>query len=175
MAKVTQEPFARDRPEGTPMVGKHSKPNVWDAMQRAVYAGKTRLDLGAVFFVAALNHLGARTLFSCEGHPDGFYLVFSWPYDRALAVKRAGFFSVEIAGTECWSLELSDPVTCGQHVDRLRWAAEAWTKAFGLTETGLVYALEKAGFGMGRPRQDKDGNSTAPWPTPSIISLLEKP
>lgn len=36
----------------------------------------TDVDPGVKFFVLLLEKLGAETLFSCEGHPFGFYVMF---------------------------------------------------------------------------------------------------
>ena len=92
------------------------------------------IDPGVNFFVLALTALGARTQYSCEGHPQGFYITFSCPYELALAIDQCGFFSVEICRTaNHWRLCRSAPseaATLGERdkVEALRWAAEAWTK-----------------------------------------------
>lgn len=52
------------------------------------------LDPGVNFFVLMLNHLGASTRFSCEGHPSGFYVVFAAPYELALRIARQGYLTV---------------------------------------------------------------------------------
>lgn len=101
------------------------------------------LDPGVNFFVLALEMLGARPKFSCEGHPCGFYVAFDAPYELALEIKSAGFFKVEIEGSGYWSIRK----TFGEIIDGrftqakkaqvladaqegLRWAAEAWLKRF---------------------------------------------
>jgi hypothetical protein len=110
--------------------GHHTKPNVWDeAGALEVWRGAEKLDPGVNYFVLLLDQLGLNTYFSCEGHPDGFYVTFGATYDEAFEIKKAGFFSVEIEGNEYWSMrrtgrpaEFGDP----ERVDALRWAAEAW-------------------------------------------------
>lgn len=34
------------------------------------------MDPGVNFFILMLEQMGQKTCFSCEGHPDGFYIVF---------------------------------------------------------------------------------------------------
>lgn len=101
------------------------------------------LDPGVNFFVLALRALGAKTRFSCEGHPTGFYITFEAPYKLALEVKSAGFFRVEIEGEGYWSIRRSEythdggPYTEKVKVDVLRWATEAWIRTFGDRLAGL--------------------------------------
>jgi hypothetical protein len=123
-----------------PLKGKHTKPGVWDRYRRPILFRSSDmpfgppsepLDPGVNFFVLTLEAMGLRTRFSCEGHPDGFYVSFASSYRKALKIKQAGFFSVEIEGDGNWSIRLSTERDEKQHVDCLRWAAEAWAKRFG--------------------------------------------
>lgn len=101
------------------------------------------LDPGVKFFVLALEALGARPKFSCEGHPCGFYVAFDAPYELALEIQSAGFFKVEIEGNGYWSIRKSfGEIIDGRFTqakkaqvladaqEGLRWAAEAWLKRF---------------------------------------------
>lgn len=95
------------------------------------------LDLGVAFFVLALEALGAVPRFSCEGHPTGFYVLFAAPYELALNIRKAGYFSVEVEGAGTWSIRnLSDEFSRTDYSEKdkawlLRMAAEAWLRHFG--------------------------------------------
>jgi hypothetical protein len=56
------------------------------------------LEPGVRFFVLMLERLGCTTLFSCEGHPDGFYVSFQGPPEVARAVEACGFLTVSLHG-----------------------------------------------------------------------------
>ena len=116
-----------------PAAGKYTKPNIWDeACQLEIIRDGEPLDPGVNYFVLMLEQLGLATEFSCEGHPNDFYIMFFAPYEAALDIKSAGYFTVEIEGMERWSLRLSYRLkTSGERVDRFRWAAGAWEKRFG--------------------------------------------
>lgn len=95
------------------------------------------VDRGVTFFVLALEALGAVTKFSCEGHPTSFYVAFEAPYALAERIHSAGFFRVEVEGTDYWSIRRSEassepgkPYTDADKKRVLRWAAEAWLKRF---------------------------------------------
>lgn len=119
--------------------------NPWDRAARlqltrtnAVFGNPEPIDPGANFFVLALEALGAKTRFSCEGHPTGFYVAFEAPYDLAAKVKSAGFFSVEIEGQNQWSMRKTNaewmpqkPHSEADKAQILRWAADAWVARFG--------------------------------------------
>lgn len=115
--------------------GIHTKPNVWDeAAKLEIYRGGEKLDHGANFFVLMFDQMGLPTGFSCEGHPDGFYVTFRGVYSDALLIERAGYFAVEIEGENYWSIRRHVPVEYmgdGQRMDAFRWAADAWEAAFG--------------------------------------------
>ncbi len=86
------------------------------------------LERGVNYFVLTLEKMGCKTLWSCEGHPRGFYIVFIGSYEKAVAISGCGWLGVEVTGDHNqFSLRL------GQHVktetDRrrcLRGAALAW-------------------------------------------------
>lgn len=121
-----------DKAAATPLL----RPSIQDGALEA-------LDPGVNFFVLALEALGAKPKFSCEGHPGGFYVAFDAPYELALAIKSAGFFTVEIEGNGYWSIrkcfgEIIDgrftqakkAKALADAQEGLRWAAEAWLKRF---------------------------------------------
>lgn len=97
------------------------------------------IDPGVNFFVLALESLGAKPKFSCEGHPSGFYVAFQAPYELAAKIKTAGFFTVEIEGDGYWSIRkrlservnLSSAYSEGDKARTLRWATQAWITNFG--------------------------------------------
>lgn len=114
--------------------GRHTRPTVWDdAAELQVLRGGETLDPGVNYFVLMLNQMGLDTEFSCEGHPDGFYVTFSAPYNMALDIQKAGYFTVEIEGKNYWSIRRNMPSKDeeAERVDAMRWAAEAWEKRFG--------------------------------------------
>lgn len=133
--------------------GLHTTPNVWDeAAALSVWrvdpiSGESvKLDPGVNYFVLMLEQLGLQTSFSCEGHPGGFYITFRGPYEAALAISQAGYFSVEIEEHKnYWSMrkhlryetdaetgrKLSKQEAYKWTVDGFRWAAEAWEAKFG--------------------------------------------
>lgn len=85
------------------------------------------IDPGVNFFVLALEHLGAKTFYSCEGHPNGFYVYFSASYALAKRIQAAGFFSVEIEPAG-WAIRLNAQrnYTQRERDFTLRLAADAW-------------------------------------------------
>ena len=88
------------------------------------------IDRGVNYFVLKLESMGIKTEWSCEGHPNGFYLVFNAPYAVAGLLHSFGFFAVEIEGPDRWSLRIHHPF--GSEEDKcqcLRWATESWEKS----------------------------------------------
>lgn len=110
--------------------------NPWEAAKaisvvRDDYFQPLRLDPGVNFFVLALNALGVKTKFSCEGHPNGFYITFYAPERTAREISAARFFHVEIENEpNYWSLRLCEQGTKAAQKKTLSWAAQAWKKAF---------------------------------------------
>lgn len=112
----------------------------YKASCRTIVRSGCELDRGVNFFVESLERLGAKTLYSCEGHPRGFYIMFDAPYSVAWRVARAGFFTVSIVSNDChpcrgrWLLELhandkaSAKKTKINKVLSLVWASETWKK-----------------------------------------------
>lgn len=94
-----------------------------------IYTGA--IDVGANYFVLMLEQLGAKTLYSCEGHPNNFYVMFEAPYDIALAVASYGYFLVEVEDRDQWSLRMRAVESNEERCQILTYAANAWTKAFG--------------------------------------------
>jgi hypothetical protein len=123
-----------DRAKGLPVVrGNHVYP-------------PAPLEDGVKFFVLMLEQIGCEPVFSCEGHPTGFYVMFRGPEPAARAVARCGFFRVELCDEEatyCMRLygqEAAFVMANGEalveenRVRCLRWAATAWVRAFGELE-----------------------------------------
>lgn len=106
-----------------------------------------------------LDQLGLPTHYSCEGHPDGFYVTFEAPYEQALAIKNCGYFSVEIEGQDYWSVRkhISYRDAEKERVDSLRWAADAWETKLGPLDFDSVELVRDA----------DDGPGSAPWTIPS--------
>ena len=98
------------------------------------------LDPGVKFFALMLEQIGAVTHYSCEGHPNGFYITFSANYPTALSISQCGFFNVEVdRRLDYWILRMTGNEvhmkTKAQKLRTLRWAAEAWIKRFGPLKT----------------------------------------
>ena len=119
-----------------------AKPNVWDKAKKLKLCRMSdlgrieKLDRGVNYFVLMLEQLGLVTHFSCQGHPDGFYITFSGSYEMAQRVHDCGFFTVEIERENYWSLRISsgssDEIRSQKlYTSHRRWAAEAWEKRLG--------------------------------------------
>lgn len=68
------------------------------------------LDAGVLPFVQVLEQLGCRTLLSCEGHPNGFFIVFDAPATLAHQIRDCGFdLEVSKVGSlpEYWLISLA--------------------------------------------------------------------
>jgi hypothetical protein len=111
--------------------------------------GEESLDTGVNFFVLALEGLGAKPRFSCEGHPRGFYITFDASYELALEIRKAGYFAVELEGLDYWSLRRTSGelflkrYTEKNKVDSLRSAADGWLRFFGDRLIGLSVATKR--------------------------------
>jgi hypothetical protein len=113
--------------------GVHTKAGIWDQfLEPILVRSGEKLDPGVNFFVLTLEKLGLTTHFSCEGHPDGFYIAFTASYKTALKISQAGFFSIEIGRKNYWMLRVHMEHSERSRIDCLRWAAEAWAKRFGI-------------------------------------------
>ena len=72
------------------------------------------IDPGVNFFVLTLEALGARPKYSCEGHPEYFYIMFKAPFRLAQEIARISHdYHVEISsgdyhGPNHWVLRLRD-------------------------------------------------------------------
>ena len=138
----------RGRPKGTRISDKRTEKvkqkadDPWviagqQTLQRVNPRGKAEnLDPGVNFFVLALEELGAETVWSCEGHPEGFYVTFRSSLELAQRIKSVGYFRVEIERPGEFSIRLRDldrassgdwvPWTDANKNRVLRWAASAW-------------------------------------------------
>lgn len=101
------------------------------------------LERGVNYFVLALERMGATTMWSCEGHPTGFYIVFHANYSLAFAIHLAGYFRVEVERRlNCFSIRLPSQSACNEKSRRqcLRGAAAAWEQKlmFGVPLEGAA-------------------------------------
>ncbi len=126
---------------------KGRKENPWDAAQHTLlrrFDGETgeeaTLEPGVNFFVLMLEKLGATTRFSCEGHPDGFYVLFDSSPELVRSITRAGFFTVEVGDGEAdYTMRVSEhlfaryvgPWDEKARQELLRLAAVRWVERFG--------------------------------------------
>ena len=97
------------------------------------------LERGVNFFIQTQEYLGAHTLYSCEGHPRGFYILFDADWDLAYDIACAGYFEVMMAAPHHpknrWHLCFGHNVRNASFAERdkrrlLRAAAKAWQKEF---------------------------------------------
>lgn len=100
--------------------------------------GLCELESGVNYFVLQLERLGAVTLYTCEGHPNGFYILFHTAHASANLVHDiagAGFISVGVSdkpGT--YRLNFHAHTSFKDEADRdetFRWAAKCWEKKLG--------------------------------------------
>lgn len=100
------------------------------------YGTEETLEKGVNFFILALEILGAKPRFSCEGHPNGFYICFHAPYKLALEIESCGFFRVSISRSiafsskrNYWRMDLGNTERLSEQrrLDCLNQAALAWT------------------------------------------------
>jgi hypothetical protein len=98
------------------------------------------LEPGVNFFVLMLEQLGCKTFFSCEGHPEGFYVVFESDYSTAYRVAACGYFTVEIVESHSphrWAMRLAGHSLFDVHHNErhkrrvLRSVAANWEHEFG--------------------------------------------
>ena len=82
-------------------------------LRRTVFGDLDVIEPGVVWFVEWLEKNGAKTIFSCEGHPEDFHVVFHGPYELAHAVAAVEHLVVSIFRSEQhpetsqWKMELS--------------------------------------------------------------------
>lgn len=97
-----------------------------------IYSGA--IDPGVNLFVLLLEHIGATPHYSCEGHPGGFYVVFSASLKVARKIAACGFFRVELERGETktprWSIR-ADFEGETQKENVLTWAGTTWLQQFG--------------------------------------------
>lgn len=143
MPKFPKTPKTRKPSKSKKQSSKQELLNPWDACRKLtlrrsdpfeIYPNSV-LDSGVNFFVLMLEQLGARTEFSCEGHPDfepsEFYVVFNAPVALSLRIRHCGFFRVELEGDDRWSIRC---LFCdlNHKLNVLRFAAIAWEREFGI-------------------------------------------
>jgi hypothetical protein len=104
------------------------------------------LEPGVKLFVLILEKLGCVTTFSCEGHPDGFYICFRTRWsDMASLINDAGFFTIAVDGSgNQFRLSLDGNMLAIYREGRkptlkdrnriLRCAGEAWVDRLGLPD-----------------------------------------
>lgn len=85
------------------------------------------IEPGVVWFVEWLEAHGAQTIFSCEGHPQGFHVTFRAPYPLAHAIAGVQELRVEIFRSKSlpqadqWHLKLRrEPESHDERDDLLR-------------------------------------------------------
>jgi hypothetical protein len=66
----------------------------YNALSVAYYG--VALDPGVNYFVLQLERLGCETIYSCQGHPTGFYVLFIAPDDAARRLVESGYFDVHL-------------------------------------------------------------------------------
>lgn len=86
--------------------------NIWEIWRdKELVRGGGVLEPDVNYFIQKLESLGVKTLFSCAGHPYGFYIVFKSTYNMARRILGCGFFEVELercGGGSCFSIRIAD-------------------------------------------------------------------
>ncbi len=80
------------------------------------------LEFGVNYFILKLESLGLKTMWSCEGHPSGFYIVFKAPYKIAREISYASIGC-------CAELSISNTLKPGGHKNpnnRKSWRDGCW-------------------------------------------------
>lgn len=118
--------------------GRIAPAEIWDAACKLVvervspcgiYSGP--VDPGVNYFILMLEQLGARTLYSCEGHPNNFYVSFEAPLRVAEKIRECGYFSIELEGHNAWSLRINRPIEEKERLYILSFAASSWEQKLG--------------------------------------------
>lgn len=78
-----------------------------------------------------LEQLGAVPHFSCEGHPNSFYVLFESSMELAVKLRQCGYFTVELEGHNRWSLRINREIDETDRKRILRWAAATWENRLG--------------------------------------------
>lgn len=78
-----------------------------------------------------LEQLGATPHYSCEGHPNNFYVLFAAPLSVAEQIVECGYLTVELEAAGLWSIRTRNFESDAERISVLRWAAEAWEKTLG--------------------------------------------
>lgn len=90
---------------------------------------------GVNFFLLKLEEMGCVPLYSCEGHPDGFQIMFTGDYNVAYAIHEIGFLQVSLWWhRNVFIMKVPKTVTHGSDRIRrevLRFASVGWERAFG--------------------------------------------
>ena len=160
-------------------------PNPWEAARALqVIRGNSTLpprpiDPGVNFFVLMLEQLGARTIDTCEGHPDGFYIVFCGPYELARRIARLDNFDVKLQEDNWFHLSLDfayrrdGGIATWTDERRVAWlagAAEDWTREFGpLKALEALPATQPADQPVSTPQPPVDENEALPDPLKAAL------
>lgn len=124
--------------------------NPWDAAKKIKVLRSSPgypladLEPGVKFFVLMLEQLGAETHYSCEGHPKGFYVMFTAPYETALLASGCGFFTMEVCRRALWTMRISERVPIQSQRRKaqfLRRAATNWEFVLGKLKTSNSSSL----------------------------------
>jgi hypothetical protein len=122
-----------------------------------------QLDGGIKFFILALEELGAKTRYSCEGHPYGAYVAFDAPVRLIRSIHFTNTFTLVADLNEMRLDGMCDCAMYADHkrhrtgqdaalwaeayteemrVDFLRQAADQWMRRFGYRLPKLRQQLE---------------------------------
>jgi len=114
----------------------------WDRERKVVLrrtsptGRKNILDRDVNYFVLQLERIGCKTLYSCGGHPDNFYILFEASYWQAVKIEQCGYFNVSltprIGEFHLWHDFRKDERGSSTPKDKLlRWTAVAWEQKLG--------------------------------------------
>lgn len=108
----------------------------WDiSCKHVLVRNGHKLEKGVNYFIEVLEQLSCPTYFSCEGHPDGFYIIFRAPYKLACKINNCGFFNIAISSSmgtgntnNLWNMSIRPDLDKDSKTALLRWASESWEK-----------------------------------------------
>jgi hypothetical protein len=114
----------------------------WEVIRGNQFEPPSQLEPGVKFFVEMLEQLDCTTISSCEGHPGGFYILFTGVERTVREIAACGYLTIEVErtpgnyrlslqGNEYGHLRQRIPWTNDDRESCLRGAADAWVAKFG--------------------------------------------
>jgi hypothetical protein len=71
----------------------------WEVIRGNQFEPPSQLEPGVKFFVEMLEQLDCTTISSCEGHPGGFYILFTGQERTVREIAACGYLTIEVERT----------------------------------------------------------------------------